>query len=294
MKKVTVVGHIAMDFIFSIPYFPEKNYSIYIKKMGKYFGGGAANIAVGISKLGCRSEIISAVPKNFSESKYGRYLKENNVDLCVAKFNEKIAQAYIFNDEKKNQITYFYWGVSEKMDEMEGIAREYVHIAPSHPSLATKMAEKGKYVAYEPGQDLPKWNKEGLSYVLEKVAVLFCNNFELKEIERKVGMKKEALVKHMDIIVTKGKEGSIVYTKDKKISIPVVPAEIVDPTGAGDAYKAAFWAGLMKGYDMETACKMGSTAASMVVEKMGAQNGLPNWKTLCQKYQQHFGDIENI
>jgi len=294
MKKVTVVGHIAMDYIFNIPYFPQKNHSIYIKKMGKYFGGGAANIAVGIAKLGCKSEIVSAVPKNFLKSRYGKYLQKSNVDLFIKSFNGKMANAYIFNDESNNQITYFYWGVSERMSEMKGVAREYVHIAPSHPSLAISMAEKGKYIAYEPGQDLPRWSKERLTLIIKKINLLFCNNFELKEIEKKIGVKKEKLLQYMDIIVTKGGEGSIIYSKNKKIFIPAIPAKVIDPTGAGDAYKAAFWAGIMKGYDKETACKMGSVAASIVVGEMGAQNGLPDWETLCQKYEQHFGHIENI
>lgn len=294
MKKVTVVGHIAMDYIFIIPYFPKKNHSIYIEKMKKCFGGGGANIAVGIAKLGCKSEIISAVPKNFLKSEYGEYLKKNNVEISAEAFNGKIAQAYIFNDGANSQITYFYWGVSEKMKEMKGMTREYVHIAPSHPSLAIKMAEKGKFVAYEPGQDLPKWSKENLAFILENINILFCNNYELKEIEKKMEARKEKLLRYTDIIVTKGGEGSIVYSKDKKINIPAIPAKVADPTGAGDAYKAAFWASIMKNFEMEIACKMGSVAASMVVEKIGAQNGLPNWETLCQRYRKHFGAIENI
>lgn len=294
MKKVTVVGHIAMDYIFTIPYFPEKNHSIYINKSGEYFGGGGANIAVGIAKLGCRSEIVAAVPKNFLNTKYGKYLQENNVELSVNAFKGKIAQAYIFNDLENNQITYFDWGVSGKMSEMKGGAREYVHIAPSHPSLALRMAERGKFIAYEPGQDLPKWGKDTLAFILKKTNLLFCNNFELREIERKAGIKKEALLSRMDIVVTKGREGSMMYSKNKKIFIPALPAKVVDTTGAGDTYKAAFWVGIMKGYDRETACKMGSVASSLVVEKIGAHNGLPDWGALCQKYEQYFGHIENI
>jgi sugar/nucleoside kinase (ribokinase family) len=51
---------------------------------------------------------------------------------------------------------------------------------------------------------------------------------------------------------------------------------------------------MMKGYDMETACKMGSVASSLVVGQMGGQRGVPTYDMLLEKYVQWFGHIENI
>lgn len=294
MKKVTVVGHIAMDYIFVIPYFPRKNHSIYIERSGVYLGGGGANIAVGIAKMGCRSELVATVPQKFYNSRYGKYLKESDIELSVTPFKGRMPEAYIFNDRENNQITYFNWGVSEHMGELRGEPREYVHIAPSHPTLALHMAKKGEFIAFEPGQDLPKWSGPMLASILKKINLLFCNTYELREIEKKAAMPKEKLIRHMDIVVTEGKKGSVMYAHSKKKRIPALPAKVVDPTGAGDAYKAAFWVGMMRGYDMETACKMGSIASSLVVEKMGGQMGVPTWDMLLKQYVQRFGHIENI
>ena len=75
-NKVSIVGHIAYDHIFTIPYLPSKNHSIYIQSMGTYFGGGAGNIATGIASLGGKCEIISAVGTDFTNSKYEKQSEE--------------------------------------------------------------------------------------------------------------------------------------------------------------------------------------------------------------------------
>jgi len=293
IEKVTVAGHIAIDHIFDIPYYPEENHSIFIRSKGKYFGGGAANIAAGIAKLGCKSELVAAVDKNFEKSAYYNYLKRIGVELNVKKFEGELAQAYIFNDDGQNQITYFYWGVSENIRDVEVEEREVIHIAPSHPEFAYNMAGKAKFLAFEPGQDIPRYDREKLSFIIEKADILFCNIFELKKIEKILGMEREKLKENMDLIVTEGEKGSTLYTNGKIKRIPSVKADVIDPTGAGDAYRAAFWAGLMHGMDMEESCKLGSIASSLVVGKKGAQTGLPDWDGLIKKYEM-LGKAEKI
>jgi len=294
IEKVTVVGHIALDFVFDIPYHPEKNHSIFIKNKKRYFGGGAANIATGIAKLGCKSELIAAVDQNFGDSDYHTYLKSLGIELGIEKFDGEIPQAYIFNDEEQEQISYFYWGVSEKMGTVKARERDAVHIAPSHPEFACRMAEKAKFVAFEPGQDIPRYSREKMSSIMECTDILFCNIFELGRIEKLTNMGRDEMAESMDIIVTEGEEGSTLYHDGRAKKIPAVKSNVIDPTGAGDAYKAAFWAGLMKGLDMETSCKLGSTAASMVVKRRGAQSGMPEWKELTNAYEANFGKVENI
>ncbi len=292
-EKVTVAGHIALDFVFDIPYHPKKNHSIFINNKERYFGGGAANIAVGIAKLGGRSELVAAVDENFEDSDYCAYLKSMGVELGLKKFDGEIAQAYIFNDEGQNQISYFYWGVSENMKTVKPEARDTVHIAPSHPDFACRMAERAKFVAFEPGQDIPRYTREKMSFVMEHTDILFCNIFELKKIEKLTGMGGEKIARKMDMVVTEGEKGSTLYHDGRAKKIPAVKTDVVDPTGAGDAYKAAFWAGMLRGLDMETSCKLGSTASSLVVRKRGAQSGLPDWDELTRVYKT-FWQVENI
>jgi len=261
MKEINVLGHIAYDYIFDIPFYPEKGYSTYIEKYTRHYGGGAANICHGISMLGGKCRIISSIGRD--ANRYENYLIKKGIRLHVYRSRKKLARAYIFNSGGM-QTTYFYWGASEDMDKIRAIKSEYLHIAPSHPKAAIKMAERAKFIAFEPGQDWHRYKKEELQHLTEMADIVFCNEFELKKLE------EITKIKGKEVIVTLGKKGCMIY-KNKKI-IPAIPVKSAEPTGAGDAFKAAFWTGFMKGYDLTTNCQLGIKAASFIVKKRGAQH----------------------
>jgi len=279
MDKVTVCGHIAKDIIFDVPYHPKKNHSTYIEKRTVCNGGGAANISVGITRFGGKTELVAAVPEGFIDSEYGQYLNRLGVCLRLTMFPGELPTAYIFNDKKGNQTTFFSWGVSEYLPNVL-LKSKIVHLAPVHPDFACLIAPQAAYIAFEPGQDLPRYNSQQLTEVLNHTNLLFVNEFELKTIERKVSQSIEDLTQRMEVVVTLGKRGCEVYSTGQHTSIPAVPTHQVDPTGAGDAHRAACWAGLLRGMELPDACRLANIAASLVVQQHGAQNGLASWETL--------------
>ena len=258
--KLSVLGHTAYDYIFDVPYHPQKGYSIFIKNYSRHYGGGGANICYGASQLGLDCRLVSSFGKDCM--RYERHLKRSNIELHVYRSSKKMARAFIFNAEE--QISYFYWGASEDMDKIKAVKSDYLHIAPSHPVAAMKMASHAKFFSFEPGQDIPRYEKEQLLYLIEHADIIFCNEFELKKLER------IARLEGKEVIVTMGKRGCMIYRNGKKI--PSIPQKAVDPTGAGDAFKAAFWTMFLKGYDIEQCCKMANKAASIIVRYRGGQN----------------------
>ncbi|MDD3492712.1 MAG: carbohydrate kinase family protein [Candidatus Thermoplasmatota archaeon] len=279
MSTVTVCGHVALDFIFEVPRHPEPDHSIYIQHMERHYGGGAANITVGISRLGGSSELVAAVPTDFAHTDYGRYLQEQGVRLRVTSFKGELPRAYIFNDPQHRQITYFSWGVSEHLPQMVPEA-ETVHLAPVHPDFACAMADRASFLAFEPGQDLPRYSAPQLVQVLDRTDLLFVNQYEIQTIEKMTGLDLDSLARRMDVVLTRGPEGCQVHRRGECTVIPAVPATVADPTGAGDAHRATCWAGLMRGLELEEACRLANLAASLVVQQRGAQSGLPDWDTL--------------
>jgi len=277
MKEITVVGHCAYDYIFTVAKHFSGDGSSYIEEWKRCYGGGGANIAVGITKLGGKSKLYSIAGRDFK--RYEKYLDKIGVKTLLNRSEKRVARAYIFNAGEE-QIIYFYWGASEDMSRMKGIKTKHLHIAPCHPELAVKMVEKGDFIAFEPGQDLKRFDKKTLSYIVEHSEIIFCNENEMKQMEKLIDMRGK------NVIVTLGKKGSII--RSKKIKIPSLPAKTKDATGAGDAYKAGFWMGLMKGYEMEDCCRIGSVVASFVVEKIGAQH-FPSWERMEKRYRKFFG-----
>ena len=71
------------------------------------------------------------------------------------------------------------------------------------------------------------------------------------------------------VSLTLGERGSVVYRGDQELRVGVVPTRVVDPTGAGDTYAAAFLFALARGADPVDAARLGAAAASVVVEGQG-------------------------
>ena len=293
MNQVTVAGHIALDHIFDIPAHPEPEHSIYIERHERHYGGGAANIASGIARLGGCSRLLAAVPEDFAATGYAGYLHGLGVDLAVARFPGEMPAAYIFNDERHRQITYFSWGVSEHLRDVEADG-DVVHLAPVHPAFACRMADTARYLAFEPGQDLPRYSAGQLSYVLERADMLFCNVTELHTMADMLDVSQRQLLTDLDAVVTRGERGCLVYEDGDTHEVPSVPADMVDPTGAGDAHRAAVWAALQRDIELSVACQLGNIAAALTVQQHGAQCGMPDWETLLERHAQHFDRAENI
>ena len=108
-RIISVVGHTALDYIVDVENIAGKNESSPVIDYEEYPGGGAANIAVAIAKLGGKSQLISPVGMDFSSSGYEKLLKEAYVDLSRLYTIEdiKISKAFIFTDREDNQTTYF-------------------------------------------------------------------------------------------------------------------------------------------------------------------------------------------
>jgi adenosine kinase len=94
------------------------------------------------------------------------------------------------------------------------------------------------------------------------------------------------------IITTFGEKGSLLSTSDFEASIPAVKVpEVIDPTGAGDAYRAGLIKGLVMGKDIETAAKMGALAAIYAIEKYGTQEHYFTYDEFVERYKSNFGEV---
>ena len=114
MSPISVVGHTATDHIFLVPGLPEKNHSTVILDHQVFFGGGAANIAAGIAKLGGNSELVSCVGDDFTGGAYDQWM--DTLGITKRLFHVKGANSsscFLYNDQAGDQVTYFEWGASQ-------------------------------------------------------------------------------------------------------------------------------------------------------------------------------------
>lgn len=292
---IICVGHTSIDYISEVPRFPGRNSSIFIREYNRLFGGGAANVSYILAKLGCRPSLLSPIGKDFSDVGYKDHLEDVGVNLeYTVEMDEKTSRAFIYTDEKDDQITFFYWGASDyfsMMDIPEDLNNcSIVHLAPSDPEYNMQVSEVADYSSFDPGQDLPVYSSNQLDSIISNVDILFCNEYEIERIKEKTGRKLEEIRNMVDILViTRGKKGSNVYARGTVYNIPVVDVDAEDPTGAGDGYRAGFLTALEKGYSIEECGKIASTVASFIVEEVGCQTNAPRWSDMVERFEDFFG-----
>jgi len=94
------------------------------------------------------------------------------------------------------------------------------------------------------------------------------------------------------LIITRGDKGSSIYDGEtgEEISIPVAQVpQVVDPTGAGDAFRGGFFAALHKGLGWEIAGRVGALCSAYCLEHVGTATHSFGWAGFADRYEQNFG-----
>ena len=298
LKKITdllAIGHTAFDSIVLVKDFPSPNSSTLIKKIKNFDGGAAANVAMVGASLGLNTALVSAVGPDFNDSDYHIKLKKMGIDTknMIVIENEKSPMAWVFTDSNNDQISYFYWGAAayfkkSKAPEKAIKRANAVHLATGDPNFNRRSGELaneyGKMISFDPGQDLHMYSPEELKAVISISNILFGNHYEIDRILEvlKVNIWELKDIGPKIVVKTYGKEGSVIYA-DEKIKVGAVVREPVDPTGAGDSYRAAFLKAYLKGSNLDYCAKFASSVASFVVEAEGCQTNIPSYEMAVER-----------
>jgi adenosine kinase len=144
---------------------------------------------------------------------------------------------------------------------------------------------------FDPGQGLPMFGAAELAVFIDQATWVAVNDYEWEVMQQKTGMTAADVVGRVDaLIVTRGAEGSMIYTKERTLAVPAVKARaVVDPTGCGDAYRAGLIHGLLRGLDWETTGRIAALMGSIKIESRGPQNHDFTKAEFDRRYQDTFG-----
>ncbi|MGD0056384.1 MAG: carbohydrate kinase family protein [Methanomassiliicoccales archaeon] len=297
-----VYGHTALDYIITLELLPEPNTSVDVKEKKRFFGGTGANMASIAARLGVPTALCSFVggdmPVDFRE-----FMEGKGVDLkeLISVEGYETSTVWIVSDHLHNQIAYVYQGPMREMDifepRMDGAKKaEVVHICTGRPSYYVKVMshcrQLKKHISFDPSQEIHHiWNRETFRKALPLCDTFFANENELRIAMEYMGVTRpEELLKTVGLLInTRGSKGSVVYCPDGVYEIPAVaPAKIVDTTGAGDAFRAGFYAGRFRGYSVRECAVLGSSAASFVIESVGSLTNIPAWDAVLERAERVF------
>ena len=289
--QISVSGSLAYDRIMDFPgrfqehILPDKihtlNVSFTVNGLTENFGGTAGNIAYALSLLGEKPVILATIGRD--RERYFDWLKFRGIDCDQIKVIEEefTAGAYIITDKSDNQITGFNPGAMkhccpvpfESLDP----AASFAIIGPGNISDMQGYAEgfRGRGVPYlfDPGQSLPAWNGADLAASIRGARLLVSNDYELELIKEMTGLDTAGLLEMTPVIVTTlGEHGARITTADGDTEVPAAnPRRVLDPTGAGDAFRAGLIQGLIEGESLARAARRGAVCGSFAVEEYGTQ-----------------------
>jgi len=309
--NIYVSGSMAYDRIMDFPgkfsdhILPDKihilNVCFTVNGMIEKCGGTAGNIAYSLALLDEDPIILATIGKDFAS--YFEWLNKNRISIEGIRIieGEFTAGAYITTDKSDNQITGFNPGSMKYPSEynFDGANPDNT-IALLAPGNLQDMVEyakiyKSKGIDYicDPGQSLTAWDGKALAEWIDGSMMLITNDYELELVMKMTGRDKKGLLGlTKTIITTLGEEGSLISTSGNDIKIPIAKiSEVLDPTGAGDAYRAGLLKGLVTGKAIETAARMGAVASAYAIEKYGTQEHHYTYNEFVERYKTNFGEL---
>jgi len=292
MGNVLICGSMAYDSImvfndyFKNHILPDQihklSVSFYVPELKRNFGGTAGNIAYNLSLLNTSPLVMATVGEDF-EPYVARLSKYEIIQDYIKKIPDTFtAQAYITTDLDDNQITAFHPGaMSESHQNNISSITENISLAIIAPDgkdgmiqHANECVENNIPFLFDPGQGLPMFNKDELMVFIGQAHYIALNDYELQLVLDKTNLTLAKLASSVDaLIVTKGSQGSSIYSKSKEIIIDAIPIKKpVDPTGCGDAYRAGLVYGILNKYDWIKTGKLASVMGAIKIKSQGGQN----------------------
>ena len=275
--------------------------SIFLDQLQDAYGGVAANIAYSLALLGEEPHLLGSVGKD--GLLYMEKLARHGVNiehifesaLPTATFN-------VITDSDQNQVGGFYPGA---MFDSDALSFErwkdhspIVVVSPHDPKAMKRQVQEARKwnlrLMYDIGQQVSNLSGDDMAEGLDVAEVLILNDYEISVVASKTGRSLEDIKAAIPIVVTTlGKNGSIIEGKSvtKPIKVGIAkPDQVVDPTGAGDAFRSGFLYGFARDWPLKACAQLGAVCSSYAIETMGTQSHAFTTDDVTQRYQTNFNE----
>jgi adenosine kinase len=303
-----ICGSIAYDTIMVYPgrfadaILPDRvhilNVAFNVPKLRREFGGCAGNIAYNLKLLGGQGAPMGTIGLDFAP--YGDWLDQHGIERghLLGVDRAYTAQAFITTDLENNQITSFHPGAMDhsylcRVPRDAGITLGVV--APDSKRGMVEHAEQffaqGIPFLFDPGQAMPLFDGAELEALIEMATWVAVNDYESQMLQERTGLTLAQLAERVEaLIVTWGAKGSVIYADGGRTDVGVVPAaEVVDPTGCGDAYRAGLIHGLMRKHDWQTVGNIAALMGSIKIASPGTQNHAFTPAEFWERFERAYG-----
>jgi len=284
------VGALNLDRLYLVERIARGGEELPVKKIKEAPGGSAANTIVGLARLGIETGFVGRVGDDGEGERMLDDLGREGVDVggvvrcegrsgiivgIVGKSGERALYAYpgVNNELRMNEDSIDY---AKKADILHFSSFVGERSYAAQKGLIEELEEVK--LSFSPGMLYAQKGLEELEALIERSHVVFVNEEELQLL---TGCDVEGGVEALleagcgTVAVTQGAGGCLCVTRDEAHSIGALETEVIDTTGAGDAFAAGFLYGLIKGKGLEKCGSLGNFVAARCISSLGAREGLP-------------------
>lgn len=302
-NDVFTIGELLVDMI-SDDY--DTNFNC--NKYSRFFGGSPANITMNIKRLGGNPVITACVGNDGLGEFLINHLENNNVDTrLINKVNHSTSMVLV-TKSKETPLPIFYRSADYNLEYNSNIDStlknsKIVHFScwPISQKKSRNMIERvieearknDVIIGFDPNYHEMIWEEghDGIEYIkslLGKIDIIKPSEVDAERIfgpdtyENHVKKFIECGAKL--VIMTLGKDGAIVSNGKETIKFKTLATEVVDTTGAGDAFWGGFYTAITSNYTLEEALNIGFATSAFKLKHVGAIAELPSIEELKTLY----------
>lgn len=287
--RLVVVGSLNMDLIVNVPHLPRPGETVVGESLLRAPGGKGANQAVAAARLGASVTMIGRVGHDSFGRDLTRGLREEGVSTRWVRGSDRPTGAALIevDDGGENTIAVAPGANADLLPEdVPRKAIESASVAVAQLEVPLPSIEEAFRLARLSGvrtilNAAPARMVPGS--LLDLADVVICNEVELAmllgrpvlEGEETVAARALRSAPDQIVVVTLGERGALAIAGAEAVEQPSYRVQVVDSTGAGDAFVAGFSIALQSA-DVSAALRLGCGAGALATTARGAQPSMPS------------------
>jgi ribokinase len=280
--EVAALGTCNIDFIMKVPRFSGADDEVDVEEIKISLGGSASNFAIGLSRTGVDVGIIARI----GDDSYGEFAKlkleeERIITDRLLKIPGSTGMTFIAVDDDDGERSIYTSMNANAKFKLEKKDIDYIrgsrllHVTGMYKEVVEEAIKHANHISLNPGTVLSSYGIDDLKDIIQKADVLFLNKKEVSILTGKGFHEGANDLVDMGVpmvVVTCGKQGARLYTRDEVIYSPTSRVETLDTTGAGDVFAAGFISGYIKNKELNKCLQRGNQLACNCVTNLGAVN----------------------
>lgn len=294
-NDVLAIGELLIDMISE-----DYDDALNCDKYQRYFGGSVANLAMNVKKLGLNSQVVSAVGKDSFGAFLLQQLEQEGISTDYIQASDASTSMVVVTKSRNTPTPIFYRGADYQLHitpELEQAVKQskILHFScwpisrePARSTIEQAIAlarKEGTMVGFDPNYHPDIWSsgEDGRDYVKSIIRQVDVIKPSLDDADRIFGEDRPEnhLATFLDlgaklVILTLGADGALVSNGTEKIHLESVATDVVDTTGAGDAFWSGFYAGIARGRSVLEAVQYGMEISAYKLKHVGPVQRFPD------------------